>query len=509
MRRRTAFLMLVFAAVCAQLGASLAQQATPALDYEFFETQVQPIFLATRPGHTRCVSCHTEATRNPRLQPLAPGATSWNEEQSRQNFEVIQRLVVPGSLRTSRLLLMPLRWEAGGTPFHRGGKHWDSVNDPEWQVLAAWVRGEKGDQPITPIARPSGRGVSSSASTRSFRPNPGDVRLEAPTAVSASQGPKLRIIQTNGAGDNLHIIDPVTDTVVAEITGIEVGHGVVVAPDSSRLYVSNEADHTLDVVDARSLTVTKKIGPLTARPNNIAVTVDGRKVYVAINSAPGGVDVIDTTSLTIANHIPLNDVTIHNPFVTPDGKYVVAGSGSSQTPMAFVIDTRTDEPVWSISFDASVRPLAFHTNPDGSTKWMLVNLAGFNGFVVVDFATHQQIARIENPYAGGDLRATIFSASNRVPSHGIWVAPDQQSVWVSNRWDNAVYAYSLPDLQLLGYVPVGADPMWATFTPDSKKLYVANNAAGSVSVVDTTAMKELTRIEVGQGPRRNHTAMLP
>ena len=107
MRRRTAFLMLVFAAVCAQLGASLAQQAAPALNYEFFETQVQPIFLATRPGHTRCVSCHTEATRNPRLQPLAPGATSWNEEQSRQNFEVIQRLVVPGSLRTSRLLLIP------------------------------------------------------------------------------------------------------------------------------------------------------------------------------------------------------------------------------------------------------------------------------------------------------------------------------------------------------------------------------------------------------------------
>ena len=87
--------------------------------------------------------------------------------------------------------------------------------------------------------------------------------------------------------------------------------------------------------------------------------------------------------------------------------------------------------------------------------------------------------------------------------------PWSVGLWVSNRWDNAVYAYSLPDLELMGYVLVGADPMWATFTQDSKKLYVANNAGASVSVVDTENMKELSRIEVGQGPRMNHTAMLP
>ena len=392
---------------------------------------------------------------------------------------------------------MPLRWEAGGTTFHFGGKHWDSVNDPEWQTLAAWVRGRTGTSPITPIARPSRRRASSSMEARRFRPNSGDVRLAAQTGASGGQGLKERIIQTNGAGDQLHIIDPVTDNIIAEITGIEVSHGVAVAPDGSKLYVSNEADHTLDVVDARTLQVTKKIGPLTARPNNIAMTVDGRKVYVAINSAPGGIDVIDTNSLTITKHIPLNDVTIHNPFVTPDGKHLIGGSGSSATPTMFIIDTQTDEPVWSIDFEgSSVRPLAFHTNPDGSTKWILVNLAGLNGFVVVDFETHEQIRRIENPYAGGDVRASIFSAGIRIPSHGIWVAPDQQSVWVSNRWDNAVYAYSLPDLELMGYVPVGADPMWATFTQDSKKLYVANNAGASVSVVDTENMRELSRIEV-------------
>ena len=33
--------------------------------------------------------------------------------------------------------------EAGGDHFHAGGKHWKTKSDPEWQILAGWVRGEK------------------------------------------------------------------------------------------------------------------------------------------------------------------------------------------------------------------------------------------------------------------------------------------------------------------------------------------------------------------------------
>src|SRR5579862_3879835 len=72
------------------------------LDYEFFKTKVQPIFLAKRPGHARCVSCHGSTTAPAifRLQPLQPGSTTWTEEQSRKNFEVVSTLVVPGSLQS-------------------------------------------------------------------------------------------------------------------------------------------------------------------------------------------------------------------------------------------------------------------------------------------------------------------------------------------------------------------------------------------------------------------------
>src|SRR5947207_14953597 len=99
---------------------------------------------------------------------------------------------------------------------------------------------------------------------------------------------KVRIIQTNSAGDNVHIIDPTTNKVVGVINGIEVNHGAAVAPDGSRIYVSNEADSTLDFVDGKTLKVTHKV-KLSGHPNNIAVAKDGKRVYVGIIQAPGGV----------------------------------------------------------------------------------------------------------------------------------------------------------------------------------------------------------------------------
>jgi cytochrome c553 len=113
----------------------------PSLDYEFFKTRIQPIFLAKRPGHARCITCHENG--QPRLIALPEGTSAWTDEQSRQNFAAWQRVVVAGDLSASRLAMHPLAKSAGGDPFHAGGKHWQSQNDPEFQVLAAWIRGEK------------------------------------------------------------------------------------------------------------------------------------------------------------------------------------------------------------------------------------------------------------------------------------------------------------------------------------------------------------------------------
>lgn len=129
-----------------QLGDTCPQPASSptasaSLDYEFFKTKVQPVFLTKRPGHARCIACHHAGRAQVPLQPLLPGSTTWNEEQSRKNFETVQRVVVPDNLK-SMLLIHPLAEEAGGDFYHSGGKHWNSQNDPEWQILKAWVLGQ-------------------------------------------------------------------------------------------------------------------------------------------------------------------------------------------------------------------------------------------------------------------------------------------------------------------------------------------------------------------------------
>jgi hypothetical protein len=130
-------LALIAAALLGQQPASSSASSTP-LDFEVFRTKIQPIFLAKRPGHARCISCHASGTPL-RLQPLPPGSATWSEEDSRKNFEAVQRVVVPGSVTKSRLLVHPLAEQAGGDFYHNGGKHWNSQDDPEWQTLKAWV----------------------------------------------------------------------------------------------------------------------------------------------------------------------------------------------------------------------------------------------------------------------------------------------------------------------------------------------------------------------------------
>ena len=120
----------------------LLLQPASGLDFDAFKATVQPLLTEKRPGHARCITCHSTGTAF-RLIRLPAGRTAYTEEESRKNFEAASRMVRPGGPLKSLLTLMPLAHEAGGTEFHPGGKHWDSQSDAEWKALAAWVSGGK------------------------------------------------------------------------------------------------------------------------------------------------------------------------------------------------------------------------------------------------------------------------------------------------------------------------------------------------------------------------------
>ena len=133
----------MFIAAALVLQGAVAPADAQSLDYGFFKSRVEPIFLKKRPDHVRCFICHSERSNNAfRLEKLAPGDKFWTEEQSRRNFETVSRLVVPGDPEKSLLLLQPLAPEAGGNAYHTGGRQFASKNDSDWKILAGWVNGQ-------------------------------------------------------------------------------------------------------------------------------------------------------------------------------------------------------------------------------------------------------------------------------------------------------------------------------------------------------------------------------
>ena len=134
----------------AQSSGQESSGAKPSLDYEFFKIRVEPIFVKRRTGHARCVLCHARGLGAPQyLVKLAPGSTFWTEEQSLSNFRNVSNLVISGNPMASPFAIHPLAPEAGGDSkrWHGGGRQFLSQDDPDWKIIAAWIRGQKAATP--------------------------------------------------------------------------------------------------------------------------------------------------------------------------------------------------------------------------------------------------------------------------------------------------------------------------------------------------------------------------
>jgi YVTN family beta-propeller protein len=577
-------------------------EAATSLDFRTYRSQIEPIFLKKRQGDVRCYDCHSVMNTRLRLQPLSTGALSWTEEQSRLNFEVVSKLVTPNQPMKSRLLLHPLAPEVGGDPTHTGGKFWASQNDPEWQMIAGWVGNVKPGAPALPSkagdnAEDGFQSYKSSVEPIFLKERPGHARCygchseynrafhlerlspgetewtneqsrknfanvmqhvmageptssrllmhplapesggeafhsggrqfasqtdpdwlkiaEWVSSLKSSSGrdsstSKVRIYITNSADSTVDVVDPMSNKVVQTIQGIELPHGVVFSPDGSRVYISNESESVVDLVDTASGHILEKI-PLSGHPNNLTITKDGKRVLVGIREGSGSLDVIDTATLKKTKNIPVSG-RVHNVYVTPDGRYAV--SGSIESKAITVVDLHSDQVVWDLNLGSGVRPMAFETNSDGSTNRIFVQLSGFNGFTIVNFATHAEVGRIRLPDQPGGYG--IAEGRTGTPSHGIGVSPDGKSLWVASTTANAIFQYALPSLELLGHAelpqvhprgerPTGSVPEWITFTPDGKFVYVSNSADRSVSAIDTASRRIVATIPVGEVPKRINT----
>ena len=328
-----------------------------------------------------------------------------------------------------------------------------------------------------------------------------------------------RIYVTNRGGTTIDVIDAATNKVVHTIGNIESPEVVRFSPDGRQLYIFSRAENFLIVMDRKSEKIVKKV-PLSGWANEAQTTKDGKLILVCIRNTgtkaedAGALDIIDTTTLEKVKSIPVRR-GLHDLAVTGDGKFVAAGAPGGRFLVVF--DLQKMETAWEVQYDSGVNPIAIENNPDGSGRRIFVNLGSTNSFSVVDFAKRAEVARIkapDEPKGFGGVRGCESDG------HGIGIAPDQKTLWVNSKPANSVFAYSLPEIKLLGHVSLpeqivpgkpnrAGSPAWITFTPDSKTVYVSSCGVKTVTAIDVQKMKEVVRIPVGEMPDRISTLALP
>lgn len=349
----------------------------------------------------------------------------------------------------------------------------------------------------------------------------------------------VRIWVVDYTGNQIDVIDAATNKVVMSIKDIPRPSGVVISPDGRRAYVTIEtSEHLLDVIDTTTGKIIHQV-VLSGRPNLPSVTPDGKTLAVCIRETGppspvgagplhdfhpdnqnrvvkfgGGVDIINADTFQPIRTIPF-DVPLHDCFASPDGKYVVAGSPEGK--YVAIIDLQTRAVIWKVLFNSAVFTAAMKSGPDGNTKWLYVELQGLRGFAVVDFDQRKEVTEIHFPELSDPSMVPMRNTSS---THGTALSPDGTTLWIGNRGSSAVWAYSVPDLKLIGYVHLpmeqqaaegkakGGEQDWVTLTPDSKTVYVSNSAFNSVSAIDAKTMKETTRIPTGIEPKRIATEVL-
>jgi YVTN family beta-propeller protein len=301
----------------------------------------------------------------------------------------------------------------------------------------------------------------------------------------------------------------VSNKVIGEIQVGQLPHGLASPASQRLLYVSNEGDNSLSVIDTRTDEVIRLHEGLGRRPNEIDVTSDGRLIYLPALQ-DGVYEVFDTEQEKVVARFA-TDGFPHNAVVSPDDRFVYfsamdrgntpanvleeRGYPSSLNQKIYVADTATQEIVATIDTGDAPRPIA--VSPDG--KYLYVNVDGLQGFLVLDLKQRKVAARVE-------YELTEKEAASPSRSHGLFATPNGREVWTCDVEHGVVYAFdvtSMPPRQV-GRVETGVPAYWLTGTRDSRTLYVTSAPGDTITTIDIEARKVIGTIQLpkGSAPKR-------
>ncbi len=317
------------------------------------------------------------------------------------------------------------------------------------------------------------------------------------------------VANTGNQSHSISVIDHSTRSVISTIDVGGQPHGSAPASSGDRVYVTLEDVPEVVAIDTRSHQILWR-APIAAnsdpqmphtRLNEPSLALEDRLLYAPDVAGQRQV-IVDTSRGEMVGQIAMVDPADgtrmsapHNTYASSDGRWIFATSIFSRKIAKIDAETRQIVRVYPLA--GQPRPAALL---DDLTK-IYLQYSQLHGFVELDLSTGQETARIIWP-------ETRESPDPFTKCHGIGISPDQKQLWAASNIDGKVYAYSLPDLQLVASIAVGDMPNWLAFTPDSRFVYVTTQedevSHGNVTVIDTASLSIVSTIEVGHKPKRIH-----
>ena len=308
----------------------------------------------------------------------------------------------------------------------------------------------------------------------------------------------VRLYVGNSTADNISVIDLNSLKVIGDIHVGPHVHGMAVQADGSRLFSTSEGDNTLRIFDTSTDKLVSAI-KLTGRPNQCAVTPDGKYVAIPIRDKDS-VDIVDVAQQKIVKTLSVK--APHNAFNAGSNRYIFVSSMGDQA--VNMIDLEKMDYAASIPTGGVPRPYVI--TRDGRT--MYVAESDLHGFVVVDIPAKEVVRRVEMPAEHPTPREHPGEPINTL-THGLALSPDEKELWVTSLLDDAMYVYDVGSQKIVSQVPVGSGPNWVAFSPDGKYVCVSNAADDDVSIIDVKARREVARLKVGRVPKRLVAASVP
>ena len=277
-------------------------------------------------------------------------------------------------------------------------------------------------------------------------------------------------------GDELHVVDIQTNQVVDTIALDPAPTAVVASPDGQRVYIRHDPG-TVSVIDTTDNSVVASIEVGAASAGDVAIapinqrwtpirSIGGSRLYVT-NNVDSTLSIIDTELNAVIQTIAAGQLgTAHSVAVSPAGTELYV-TDFDQPGSTFVVDANpVNVNETPIETGAGSDKVAF--SPDASRAW--VSNSNSNSVVVIDTGTRM-------------IEATVAVGTN--PS-GLSVTPDGSTVYVANVNSHTVSAINTADLSVTTIeINASTGPSSIAITADGAFAYVGG-VPDSVPIIDTT-----------------------